>query len=669
MPLLEKNDGAPTSFPKPDYLTCGNFKRGVITLIDKSRLPLDALAELTNGWLVEDGQPSLRPGIGWFGTASPNSAAIDGYDYFDFGGVIHLVIAAGGNIYRSTDNGITWTICSGGTTTSGVEVNFNQYNSYLYITTGASADNILRYDGTTTLQVYSSLTTPAAPTATATGAGTTYTYYYKISAVNQIGFSSASAKLTVQHGTPRSAWDKTSNYMTLTLPAYQTNQTRYDIYFSEDDLNYYYLDSITTPNTSYKDDGTAVVIPSTTAPTTNTTTGPKVAELTNVGSRMYGVRDYNNRYRIWFTSGSAPYGTFSSGYDGGYLDWQPGGKFFPVHVEDYRDGKGSPVATIWCNSADGQGCIIQMSLETLTVGSISITVPSAYRLPGSRGTPSPHSVVNVLNDYVFYNSQAFYNLGSRPQLLQILSTDETSANIRPTVRTISHSAEAGICAVYYYAKVYISVPYNSGTNNYTIVYDTERKAWLPTAFDKGFKKFLRYTDTSGSQHLLGLKPGDNRLSEISEGIQGDYGVAFNHNLLTGLYPLTKNRFDFQFVEELQWEFSNPQGSLFVELFGYERSKGFKSIKLAPVSVSGTVTNAGWDTEAWDTHVWDDTSVVPTVVSESSVKRYTPVQAELNSAQFHVYSSSLDTRYVLRTLQTWGTPTDGGHPASWRVKSV
>lgn len=782
MPLTSTSDDAPTTFPKPDYLTLSNFKRGVITLIDKSRLPKDALEEATNLFLVEDGQPSLRPGVDWFGTAPllpvpgaatataasgsglgigaykysvtfvnaqgetsagteatvtttsgnqkvnltaiplgaggtisrkiyrtavggatgteklvttianntattysdttadgslgasiPTSntatAPIEGFDYFDSNGAIHLVVAAAGNIFRSTDDGNAWVLCSGATMTSGLNNFMNQYNSYLYLTNGT--DNITRYDGSTTLVTYGTLTTPSAATAATTPAspGTGYTYYYKISAVNTVGFSAASTKVTVVHGVPRESWDKTTNFITLTLPAYQSGQTRYDIYWSQDDLNYYYLDSAANPNLAYKDDGSAIVVPSTTAPVDNTTQGPTVAELVNVGSRMYGVRDPAHRYRIWFTSGSPPYGSFSSAYDGGYLDWQPGGKYLPVKVADYRDGKGTPLATIWCDSADGQGCILQMSLDTLTVGDISITVPSAYKLPGSRGTPSPGSVINVLNDYMFYNSQAFYNLGSRAQLLQILSTDEVSANIRPTIKTILHSAEKGIATAYYDAKVYFSVPYDNITNNATVIFDTERKAWLPYAFTLGFKKFLRYTDTQGNQHLLALKPGDNRLSEISAGIAGDYGVAFETSLLTGLYPVDQDRFAFQFTEEMEWEFSNPQGSLFVELLGIDRSKGFRSVKLAPVTTSASVTNTGWDVYSWDSKNWDDTSVVPQTFSESSNKRYTPVQSTLNAVQWHVYTNSIDARYVLRTLQTWGTPDDGGKPAQWRVKSV
>lgn len=671
MPLETTADDAPTTFPTPDFLTLGNFKRGVITLIDKSNLPKNAAEEMTNLYLVEDGAPSFRPGTNWFGNQMPNGDQIDGFDYFDDGGEIHLVAVAGGVVYRSLDDGATWDTCTGATLTVGADVEMNQYNAFLYMTNGLDA--ITRYDGSTTLQTYTSLSAPAAATVAATGlSGTTYTYYYKISAVSPIGFSLPSPKVTQTVGKTRDNFDTTSNFLTLTLPAPVATQTRVDIYISTDDLNYYYLDSVPssvgTPGLTYKDDGTAILVPSTTVPTDNTTQGPTVSELTNVGSRMYGVRDPNNRYRIWFTSGTAPYGSFSSGYDGGYLDWQPGGKYLPVKVEDYRDGKGTPLATVWCSSADGQGCILQMSLDTLTVGDISITVPSAYKLPGSRGTPAPGSVVNVLNDYMFYNTQAFYNLGSRAELLQVLSTDETSANIRPTVKTISRGAENRIASAYYDAKVLFSVPYNSDVNNATIVFDTERKAWLPEAFTIGFQKFLRYTDVSGGQHLLALKPGDSQLTEISTDIQGDYGVAFETSLKTGLYQTAKDRFEFQFTEEMEYEFSQPRGNIFVELLGIDRVHGFNSIKTVAVPTVTTSVNAGWDQYNFDTVFYDYTPDVPAVVSESSDKRYTDVQTELNAIQWHIYTNTIDAFYVLRTLQTWGTDTDAGHPTGWRVKA-
>lgn len=661
MPYIESND-LPTTFPKPEYLTLSNFKRGVISLIDKSRLPRDALEEAENVFLVEDGQPTPRPGVDWYGAVSPNAAEIEGFDYFDTSGTIHLVIAAGGTIYRSLDDGLTWDACSGATYTAGGPVSMNQYNSLLYITNGVDAP--ILYDGTTTLTQYATLATPAAPTIAETGlAGTGQQYYYKCARVNSIGFSAASvASTVVQSALGREAWDATTNFATITVPALVATQLRTDIYISTDNVNFYYLGS--TATTTYVDDGSAIVVPSTTAPIASTATGPKVKQLVNVGSRMYGVQDSENPYRIWFTSGAAPLGAFSSAFDGGYIDWQPGGKYRPVRVEDYRDGKGTPLATVWLDSADGQGAIIQISLDTLTVGDVSITVPSAYKLPGSRGTPASGSVVNVLNDYFFYNSQAIYNLGSRAQFLNLLSTDEVSANIRPTVKQITSSAESMIASVYFDAKVYFSVPRGSETNNYTMVYDTERKAWLPSAFTLGFNKFLRYTDTNGVQRLLATKPGDTRLSQISSAIQGDYGVAFMTSVTTGLYSTTKNRAEFQFTEQAEFELSNPQGSISVELLGTERSQGFSSTKTATVQAGGTPY--GWDSFFWDETFWDDTTLVQEPFSESSVWRYFTVQKELRAVQWHITTNSLDSSYILRTLQTWGTQTQAGFPRQERL---
>lgn len=665
---LQVDENLPTQFPSPQYLTLGNFKRGVISLIDKSRLPKDALEQADNIFLVEDGQPSPRPGIDWFGVAPSGTNEILGFDYFDFNGAIHLVcVTNDGKCWRSTDDAASWAECTGATFTADTEVNMNQNGTYLYLTNGV--DDIVRYDGSTTLATYTALTTPAAPSIAETGlAGTGYNYYYKVSAVNTVGFSAASsASSVVQSSLSRDTWDSTTNFGVITVPAFQATQTRADIYISEDGVDYYYLASTSVSGATYKDDGSAIPVPSTLAPTGNTSQGPLVEELVNVGSRMYGVRDADNRYRIWFSGAGNYSGAFSSAYDGGYLDWQEGGKYVPIKVEDYRDGKGTPYATIWCDSADGQGCILQMTLETLTIGDISITVPSAYKLPGSRGTPSPGSVVNVLNDYMFYNSQAFYNLGSRAQFLNLLSTDESSANIRPSVKQITTAGEEMIASVYFDAKVYFSVPVGDSENNTTMIFDTERKAWLPTAFTCGFKRFLRYTTTTGSQKLLCVKPGDYRLSEIGTNIRGDYNTAFTSILQTGLYPVTKNRFEFQWTEEAEMEFSNPTGEIGIELIGIERGRGFTTQGTA--TVASQLTNTGWDTFLWDTTLWDDTSNAIDTYSESTVKRYFRLGRELNAIQWRITTNTLDSGYVLRTLQTWGTNTQGSKPRSWRLDLV
>jgi hypothetical protein len=266
---------------------------------------------------------------------------------------------------------------------------------------------------------------------------------------------------------------------------------------------------------------------------------------------------------------------------------------------------------------------------------------------------------------MFYNTQAFYNLGSRAQFLNLLSTDESSANIRPSVKQISTAGESAIASIYSDAKVYFSVPVGSSTTNtQTMVYDTERKAWLPTAFTIGFKKFLRYTTTGNATKLLCVKPGDTRLSEISTSIKGDYGVAFTSILTTGLYNTTQDRFEFQWTEEAEIELSNPTGEILVELVGSERNRGFTSQGTA--TITSQLSTTGWDTFLWDSILWDDTSTAIDTYSESSTKRYFRLGRELNQVQWRITTSTLDAGYLCRTLQTWGTETNGGHPRTWRL---
>lgn len=660
----------PTTVPQLTPLTLSGWRKGVITLIDKSRIPKDALVEAQNLILVEDGIPTVRPGVDWYGTA-PSASQIDGAGMYETStGETHLVVVAGGTVYRSTTNGATWSTCTGATLTAGYKVFMTQDHSYLYITN--KQNNLIRYDGSTTLQPYTLLSTPSAPTATKTGlAGTNYSHYYKIVAVNSVGFTVASSPSTVvQSNINRSSWDSSTNYVTVTWTAV-ANATRYDVYYSSDGVDYYYLDT-TIGNTSvaYQDAGTGTAIVNTNvlAPTDNTTQGPKVQRLEQIGSRLWGVEDKDNPWRVWFSGSGSYAGYFSSAYDGGYIDLMKGSQYRPVRVVDYRDGKGTPYATVWMKSPDGRGCIWQISLEVVTVGDVAITIPSAFRLPGSRGTDAPESVVNVLNDYHFYNSQAFYSLGSRAQFLNLLSTDEISANIRPSVKQISPTGAPNIASIYYDAKVFFSVPYGSTTNNYTIVYDTEQKAWLPEAFTIGFSRFFPYsevaTDGTITRRLLAWKSGDTKLTQISNEITGDYGVAFSTSLVTGLYPVSKDRFEFMFVEEAEVEFSQPSGTIYIELLGIERTRGYSST--TSETLESTNYNTGWSVFAWSTTAWSDTTIVPETFSESSVKRYFRVMRELNAYQWRITTTSRDADYLGRTLQVKGTITQAGKPRSWRL---
>lgn len=664
-----------TELSQPSNPNSPIFPRGVITLINESKLPQTALKEGNNIMLYEDGNPGPRWGTNWYGTALPNGAVIDGAAYYQTtAGATHLIAVGGGNWYRSLDNGATWTQATGATITSGSKMYFVQANNFLYGTNGTDA--IVRYDGSTTLLTYTAMSPPTALSVAATGiGGSPYTYYYRVVAVNQIGFTQGTASATVAVTKQRTNWDPTStgaNYVTLSWTAPSGSPVRYDIYVtdnaSDDTLNnLFYIGSSAT--TSFIDNGQNDPQTANQVPTQNTSTGPIVGELVLINNRLWGVRDSTNPQRIWWT-GSGPFlGYFADSYDGGYVDLENGGTTQAIKVEGYRDGKGSPLVTTWFSTPEGLGCVWQTELDEITAADgTSVHIPTSAKLPGSRGTPAANSVVNVLDDYMYYNSQGIYDLGSRANLLSLLSTDEYSANIRPTLQQINNAAASNIAGFYYLGKVFMSVPYGTTVNSATIVYDTQisSKPWMPQAFNIGFERFFQYADTTAQKtvHLLCWKPGDNRLSEISSNIQGDYNQPFATSLITGLNNTTKGRFDWLWTETAYMEFSNPQGTINIELIGIERNKGFASQKTA--SIMPTVVNAGWDTYPWDTQVWDNTSVVPQTFSESSIKRYFTVQKELNAYQFHIYTNTVSASYTLRTLQINGTPTQTNAPRTWRL---
>lgn len=655
--------------PAKGVLTQDKFDRGVITLIDESKLPRNALKEAVNTILAEDGAPMISPGVDWYGTA-PNGMAIDGGSFFVTDvDAIHLLVVCGGTIFRSVDNGANWATCTGATFTSGKKVGFLQVAGYMFMYDGW--DNIIRYNGTTTLSTYTPISAPAAGLATKTGlAGTAYTQRYRVSAVNDIGYTEASVAATVQTDRTRDGYD-VSNKVTFTWGAV-TGAIRYDIYTGNIAGEEVYIDSVDgNASTTYIDDGRAVEQITTVAPDSNTTQGPRVGDMALIGVRIMATADRDFKYRVWISGAGRYVGYFSSAYDATYIDLQKGGQYKPVKIVDYRDGKGSPLATVWCDSADGRGCIWQGTVDSISVGDQSFPVPNFYKLPGSRGTNAPNSVVNVLNDYMYFNQQAFFNLGSRAQYLNLLSTDESSANIRPTVKRISQSAAPGIASYFADAKVYFSVPYNSTTNNATAIYDTERKAWLPEAFDIGFERFFAFTEidtNTGNKtpRLLAWKTGDTKLSEINDSIRGNYGVAKNCSIVTGLRHVNeRNRFEFMWVEEAEVEFAQPRGTMTVELSGITREDGYKLLG-EPKRIAPSRTKKSWTTQKWSTHKWTDITGEIVSYSEPSMKRYFNVSESLNAYQYRIQTNTLDAQFILRTLQINGTPDQGGKPPEWEI---
>jgi hypothetical protein len=104
----------------PNLVTLGqeNFSRGVISLVNESKLPRNAVTRADNATLAEDGALTERPGVNWYGNA-PSADPIDGaFMHVTSDEVSHILVISGGVVRRSVDDGDTWTVCTRGDLTT-----------------------------------------------------------------------------------------------------------------------------------------------------------------------------------------------------------------------------------------------------------------------------------------------------------------------------------------------------------------------------------------------------------------------------------------------------------------------------------------------------------------------------------------------------------------------
>lgn len=645
-----------------------DFKRGMITLANESMLPSNSAKESRNLMQTMDGRWTPRWGSDYYGV-STGGTLYGGSTFTTDAGATHLVVASGTAIKRSTDNGATWSSCSGATITADHKVYMLQIGSYLYIANGV--DNLIRYDGTTTLQVYSSVASPGTITPTKTGLGaTTYTASYKVSSVNGVGESAASAAGTVTISKTRDNWTAGTDYITVTFSKV-TGATAYNIYY-KDDLNgggvESYVGSVTQPSGStvtFTDTGdvnqplnTYVI-----APVGDTTTGPTFSQMELSGNRIWATLDPDNPWRVFWSGTGPDIGAFSEFSGGGWIDLEKGGRERAKGVVHYRDGKGGAFATVLTSDPEGVGSIWQISLDTVTVGNISFSVPNAVKIVGSVGTDAPLSISKVRNDITFFNRRGWFSLGSRPQMLNLLSTDEISSNIRPDIQALSGSALGNVCSYYYDAKVFCSVPIGSDSNNAIYINDTERKNWSGP-WSIGVERFFEYADTNGENHLLVIPVDGQTLIEISKTISGDLGTAFDSRYISGLIPVDKNRNSFAKVRYAYVELANPVGNISFSVLGTEKRRGFTQLK--SITITDTVSNTGYSTQQFSNFQFSDSSVVPNVFSRSTIKKRIRINKLLNNIQFKITTSDRGTSYTLLTLQAKGYLVPTGDPSTWRT---
>lgn len=658
-----------TKEPKPITQKVDDFSGGYNSYEERTDTPKNAVVEATNMMLEQNGKWRPRYGTRKYGTAltGPITGAPNPGVEVLYGGNRYIPVIDNGS-FKYSINGTSWTTVSGATFDTDVWTEMIQLRDRLYLSNGV--DDLAFVDlSDFSMNTYSGISQPTGLAAVKTGlAATTYTYYYTVTAVNNVGETAAVTEVSVQVSKERDNWDSTSNYVTVSWNAVAGTGVRYNIYVGNQAGYNYYLTSVN--GTSFIDDGAVAYNELIESPIDDTTTGPKLTGIAAIDNRIWGVTADG---AIYYSGSGSQVGSFSPFYGGGYTYLQKGSGELPKKVVGYRDGKGNPLPTVLTSTAFGAGSTWHIQITTSTIGDTILTIPASYRAIGSVGTNSPRGVIEAKNSIFYPSIKGWHVIGSKPNLLNVLSADEVSRNIRPDIRNLKQTSLGDVTGIFYDNVLLWSVPNGSSENNETwgmgFFNDdrgSERVAWMGR-WTIGVKHFFEYTDSNGASKLLAVPIDGTSLVEFTRSISCyDSGTAFSTRLRSGLIHWDDTHLTWARPEYAYIEMANPKGQVIFKVSGTQKNKAFSLLK--STTVTDTLSNVGFSTQFFSAKFFSDVSDAPTTFATSNVKKRTKrIGKLLNNWSWETSSSTGDTDFtVTRIIMKDAYPEETSDPTSWRA---
>lgn len=661
-PQFNQKDG------KPFEIIISQFGGGTNTLVDEGRVPQNAVNQSVNMMLDQDGVWRVRPGSQPYG--QPLTGPIDGIGrasiYNPDGSATNYLLSMDNGSLKFCKDGGAWSTVSGNTWTTNYNANICQVNSRAYVCN--SKDNLAYLDlatmtTTPTIIKYTALSTPGTitPTRTVLTAGG-YNVYYKVTAVKaSIGETAASTETTITVNKQRAAWKTDyTEHIDLSWTAV-TGADSYNIYYSDTSGQEIFIDSVST--TSYSDYGRTTPNPYQAAPPTDGTAGPPASTMVESGNRIWMTGNPAFPYRIYWSGTGQYLGSFNPFYGGGYIDLNLGGDEKPTALQHYRDGKGNQTLIALTSSPVGGGSVWFIPLTTLTVDTLTIVIPSAVS-QGTIGTTSTRGVIQAVNNVYYPSIKGFQSVGGAQQILNVLVTSEVSTQIRPSVKGISNIAASNICGIYYYGRIFWSVPYGSSTNNQIWVLDLERQAWC-MYWSIGVKQFLEYSSSDGTVHLLAVPVSGTNLIEFSENFVGDSSMGIPINLKSGLISWDKNHFEFAWIEKVYFELGRPKGKLALSVSGTPVNKGLVPLKSLSLADASATSSAGVGSDLVGSFKVGSSNNAPATFSQASTKKVLYINKPLNNLEWQITSSDVNASFTLLAVGITGNILPSGDPSSWR----
>lgn len=632
-----------------------NFSKGYISTLADSRSPRDSLSDMTNIEIVQDGVPRPRPPLVAYGEQPTNT--IIGRGSYRYGGsrvMVYMQDDGGtGKIYTQTDGGAMTLV--GGTYDSSAWAGFCQSNGKVYVYNGVQKLSYLNLP-TNTIVTYTPLPTPTPPSPVKTGlAGTTYTYYYKITANNEVGESTASTAGSVTVGKFRDAWILNTDYVTLTWSAV-SGASSYTVYVGDVSGTEYEL--VTVSGLGYVDDGSLPTNPFKLAPAGNSTDGPIFTHMYNDPrtSQLFGVTADNKLYY------SAPIsdGTsadFSPYNGGGWVAIDENGDTTLNYVSAFRNGKGDAVIFVSSRGAAGKGVFNNVVFASLTIGDQTITYPNVYEANGQAGTYSARAVIRARDSLYYPTGMAFKTTGTSQNVINILTTSSMSQTIEDDVANINLDNIHKAVGVEWNDKLIWALPVGTTENSEIWYCDLARKNLWVLRWPIAAKDLWTYEDNSGTTHFCALV--NNEILEFTRAGSSttqDNGVAWRSRCAFSSLVWDEDGITLANIYRQYFKLLQPRGDIAINAYGLSKGGITNTVASETYNTSTTFTGYGvWDYSG-DYLYGEDVGEIDSYGQSVAVITLKP-RGLLNQLDWEIVTEGINCDYQLSSVNTRGKGND------------